>query len=287
MQDTTNVHSIIEKSFFRILCAMARVAIAFGVSAGAVGELVRRAFVQAAEEELERQGTKALSSRICTLTGLYRKEVVRVKALPPVGASAADDRYNRSARVVTGWTQDGEFCTKQGKPATLAIEGPGSFTSLVKRYSGDMTPRSVLEELQRLGVVELTSQKRIRLLSRAYIPVASELDTLQILGTDVSELIDTIRHNIHADIDSRRFQRKVAYLHIPARHVHEFKQYAARESQLLLEKLDRWLARMDTERRSQGTPGSRLGLGVFVIESENKPTTGQATTGQQGNDSHE
>ena len=282
MQKSDNTHSMIEKAFYRILVALARVAISFGVSAGAVGELVRRAFVDAAEEQLIRQGTKPLNSRVCTLTGLYRKEVVRVKALPPVGASAAEDRYNRSARVVTGWTQDSEFCTKRGKPATLPFEGTGSFTTLVRRYSGDMTPRSVLEELQRLAVVEVTRHKRVKLLSRAFVPATSELDSLQILGTDVTELIDTIEHNIKADAENRRFQRKVAYLHIPQRHVASFKLFAAKESQALLEKLDRWLARKDTENQSLGTPGSRLGLGIYLIESENTETVEPSLENKQG-----
>ena len=287
MQTSDNRHGIVEKSFYRILFAMARVALNYGVSAGAVGELVRRAFVDAAEAELRKQGTKPINSRVCTLTGLYRKEVVRVKALPPVGATAAEDRYNRSARVVTGWTQDGEFCTKRGKPAALPIEGDVSFSTLVRRYSGDMTPRSVLEELQRLAVVEVTRQQRVKLLTRAFVPATSELDSLQILGTDVTELIDTIGHNIQADIDAKRFQRKVAYLHIPQRHVQAFKDFAAKESQALLEKLDRWLARKDTESESLGTPGSRLGLGIYLIESENAGSPEPAPEKNQGNNDDE
>lgn len=286
-QASDSTHRIVEKAFYRILFALARVALSYGVSAGAVGELVRRAFVDAAEAELSEQGTKPLKSRVCTLTGLYRKEVVRVKALPPVGATAADDRYNRSARVVTGWTQDTEFCTKRGKPATLPMEGPVSFTTLVRRYSGDMTPRSVLEELQRLAVIEVTKQRRVKLLTRAFVPATSEVDTLQILGTDVAELIDTIRHNTQADVDAKRFQRKVAYLHIPERHVHAFKDYAAKESQALLEKLDRWLARKDTEHQSKGTPGSRLGLGIYVIESIRSDPAKETPVKKQGNSSDE
>ena len=287
IETSDNTHGIVEKAFYRILFALARVALSYGVSAGAVGELVRRAFVDAAEVELREQGTKPLNSRVCTLTGLYRKEVVRVKALPPVGATAADDRYNRSARVVTGWTQDSEFCTKRGKPATLPIEGSASFTALVRRYSGDMTPRSVLEELQRLAVVEVTKQRRVKLLTRAYVPATSELDSIQILGTDVTELIDTIRHNIQADVDAKRFQRKVAYLHIPERHVQAFKSYAANESQALLEKLDRWLARKDTEHQSLGTPGSRLGLGIYVIETVNPDSSKKMSEKEQGSSGDE
>lgn len=270
MQTQENTRRVVERAFYGIFCAMARIAIRYGVSAGVMGELVRRAFVEAAERELTSKGIKPFGSRVCALTGLYRKEVVRIKALPPVGDLASDDRYNRSARVVTGWTQDRDFCTKRGQPATLSIDGPLSFATLVKRYSGDMTPRSILEELKRLQVVSVTSKNRIKLLSRAYVPATSELDTLQILGTDVPDLIETIQYNLKAAPDNKRFQRKVSYLHIPERHVPTFMEYAASESQSLLEKLDRWLAQRDTEHKSLGTPGSRLGLGIYVIESTNE-----------------
>ncbi len=65
--------------------------------------------------------------------------------------------------------------------------------------------------------------------------------------------------------------------------MHAFKHYAAKESQLLLEKLDRWLVRKDTEHQSLGTPGSRLGLGIYVIETEHKQVSENTTSEHQGN----
>lgn len=252
----------------RILKPLARVAIRYGVSANAMSELVRRAYVEAAEQSLAEEGKKVLSSRVCTVTGLYRKEVVRIKALPPLESNAVDDRYNRSARVITGWLRDPDFLTQKGKPRVLDVDGDDGFQNLVKRYSGDMTPRSMLEELQRLQAVEITSQGKVKLTNRAYLPDASELDVLQILGTDTADLIDTIQHNMHASGEDRRFQRKVEYRHIPQRHVDRFRAFATQESQRLLEKLDRWLASHDTESRTLDKPGARLGLGIYQFEKD-------------------
>lgn len=248
--------------------SLARVALRFGVSAGAVNELVRRAFVEAAEESLATNGKPVQTARICALTGLYRKEVVRLKSLPPPGDSRVDDRYNRSSRIIAGWLRDPDFRTRAGTPAVLKIDGEHGFNELVRRYSGDMTPRAMLEELGRLGAVERSQRDTLKLTAYAYIPEASELDTVQILGTDTADLIDTVHHNLDHGEDERRFQRKVSYLHIPARYVEPFRHYAAKESQALLEKLDRWLARRDTERVEAGGPGSRLGLGIYLIEHE-------------------
>jgi hypothetical protein len=278
MPDTpSTMQSAIEKAFYRIFRSIARVAIKYGYSSGAAGELLRRAFVDAAVDSIHQSGDKVRTSRICTLTGLYRKEVVRLFELPPVGSLPADERYNRSARVISGWTRDADFCTKRGKPAVLPMDGEFSFKSLVKRYSGDMTPKAVLEELQRLEMIEITSTRRVKLLVSAYLPNNSDADVVQILGTDVADLIDTIRYNVDAKPDERRFQRKVQYLHIPVEHVSEFKQLAATESQALLERLDQWLARRDTAPSSRVTPGARLGLGIYVAEHENEPPESESS----------
>jgi hypothetical protein len=133
-----------------------------------------------------------------------------------------------------------------------------------------MTPRAMLEELERLQVIEITAQNRVRLTERAYVPAANDLDTIQILGTDTADLIETIHHNLDRKKSQRLFQRKVSYTHIPDKHVEAFRQFASSEGQALLERLDRWLARRDTEPRSAGKAGARLGLGIYQF-SENHP----------------
>jgi hypothetical protein len=263
-------NAVLRLALFRVLKMLAKVAIRYGVSAGTVTELVRRAFVDAAEESLTVNNKKPIISRVCTVTGLYRKEVVRIKALPPVDSIDIDDRYNRSARVISGWVRDRDFCTKAGRPAVLSVDGgKNSFAELVRRYSGDMTPRSVLEELTRLKAVEVTKNQSVKLLNRAYVPSSDERAILQIIGSDTADLIETISFNLDQPVENRRFQRRVAYLHIPVRHAKPFQDYAAKESQKLLEKLDAWLARRDTDHPSLGTPGVRLGLGIYQILHHN------------------
>lgn len=273
---------VIQHAFYRILRSLAKVALRYGVSAGSMTELLKRAYVDAAEQSLIEEGKKPLTTRLCALTGFYRKEIVRIKALPPIGDNSIDDRYNRSARVITGWLRDPAYRTKAGHPAVLKLDGEDSFESLVKRYSGDMMPNAMLEELTRLHVVEITARKAVRLKTRAYIPQTDELDIMQILGTDTADLIETIHYNIVNEESDRRFQRKVSYVHIPEEQVDNFKLYAASESQALLEKLDRWLAKRDTEAQTLGTPGSRLGLGIYVIEAENQCTQAASMASNTG-----
>jgi hypothetical protein len=256
---------------FRIQKALAKFTMQLGMSAGEMNELVRRAHVEAAEELARAEGGKVHTTKLCAMTGLYRKEIIRLRNLPPLTSPSLDERYNRTARVVTGWIRDPEFHTKAGKPAALPFQGPASFSELVRRYSGDMAPIAMQQELERLGVVSTTKKGLIRLDTSGYL-TTTNIDALQILGTDTSDLIDTINHNVNGAKEERRFQRKVSYVNLPHRYTEPFRQYAAQESQKLLEKLDKWLARHDKKDSSDSSRGSRIGLGIYHFE---KPSSVQ------------
>lgn len=233
-------------------------------------ELVRRAYVDAAEELIADQAEKVLTTKVCVMTGLYRKEVIRLRNLPEFTEQAHDEKYNRSARVITGWLRDADFHDADGKPAVLKLQGPDSFGELIKRYSGDMAPTAMREELERLSVIALTDQRHVKLLTTAYV-ASSDTDGVQILGSDTADLIDTISHNIESKKEDCRFQRKVSYVNIPAEHVEPFRSYAAEESQKLLEQLDRWLAKHDKKKSTDKHRGSRVGIGIYHFEKLNPP----------------
>ncbi len=271
MQNDESAPGVLRSALYNIFKSLARISLRYGVSAGAAEELIRKAWVEAAVESLQKEGKKPMSSKICAVTGLYRKEVVRIRALPPVADTAKEDKYSRVTRVVTGWLRDKKFHTSKGKPAVLRMEGKNSFHELVRLYSGDMSTRAMLDELLRTKSVELNRSNSIRLLSPGFLAPKSGVEGLQILGDDVSDLVDTINHNLDTNPEHKRVQRKVSYLHIPQRHLPAFEKFAEKNGQQLLEKLDQWLSRHDTENIEEGTPGSRLGLGLYLISSENTP----------------
>src|SRR5262249_39633778 len=148
--------------------------------------------------------------------------------------------------VLTGWLRDPEFCDAEGRPRELADDGDKGFAGLVRRYSGDVPARAVLDELLRVGAVHRPTVQTIELVSRAYVPVASVSDKLAILGADVGDLIAPIDHNIEPGVEAPRFQRKVMYHRIPAEALPALRKLSATHAQALLERLDRWLQGHDT-----------------------------------------
>lgn len=259
---------IVVQAIVRILRPLVRLLLRYGVSAGAFEELVRRVYVEVAEKDFQVDGKKQTTSRISVITGLNRKEVAKLQKLPSIEDTDVDERYNRAARVVTGWLRDQRYRTKAGLPAVLPFEGKQSFSELVNKYSGDMPPRAVADELMRLHIIEVTRTNSLKLLSKGYVPQGSEVDKLQILGTDTADLIATIDHNLSHKQEEAKFQRKVSYDNVPVQYVEEFRKHSAKLSMDLLIKLDTWLAKRDRDAnpKVKGKGKARVGLGIYMME---------------------
>jgi hypothetical protein len=259
------------QSVLRVLHALVRVLLRHGMPLPAFVELAKHAYVDVALREFAIPGRKPSVSRASLLTGLTRKEVQRLVDSMPVSGSDAFNTHNRAARVVAGWVRDADFHDPDGEPRELLLDdGKTGFGELVRRYSGDVPPRAVLDELLRVGSVARTESGALKLLGRVYIPRASDIGKIAILGTDVTFLIDTIDHNMQDGIDAPRFQRKVMYDNLPEEAMVEFRALAARQAQELIEHLDQWLARHDRDANPsvQGTGRMRAGLGIFCFEDD-------------------
>ncbi len=254
-----------------ILRPLVRILLRNGIPHSAFADLAKRVYIDVADREFRIPGRKQSDSRVAIITGLNRKEIRRVRSLPLLDDAGAAGRYNRAARVISGWVRDSRFAGPKREPLLLSIEGEGpTFGELVKRYSGDVPARAILDELTRVGAVELTDDGRVRLLERSYVPRTGEAEKIGILGTDVSELITTIDHNLRFGAADPFFQRKVSYDNLPAEAIPEVRKLARERSQELLELLDGELSKHDRDVNSavRGTGRRYAGVGIFYFEDE-------------------
>ena len=259
----------ISAAVIRLLRPLVRILLRNGVSYHTFSDLAKWVFIDVASKEFGIRGRKQSTSRVSVITGLSRKEVTRVQQLPRPDDSASTEKYNRAARVITAWRREREFVDAEGEPAPLPMSGSGAtFSELVKRYSGDVPVRAILDELIRIGAMERLEDGRLRLLAQAYVPESSKADKLHILGTDVGLLISTVGHNLKPDPTGPLFQRKVAYDNLPDEILPAFRKLSAKRAQNLLEKLDQWLAQRDRDITPtvKGNGRNRAGLGVYYFE---------------------
>ena len=249
-----------------------------GVSYEAFTDVAKRVYVDTAmnSQEFGVKGRKPSISRAAVITGLSRKEVGRVLRLPRADDSASAEKLNRAARVIAAWLREPDFLERNGVPAALPIEGDGAtFSELVKRFSGDIPVRAILDELTRVGAIERLEDGRLRLVAHGYIPHASAPDMLHIFSTDVASLISTMDHNLTSGTEPR-FQRKVAYNNLPDRVLPKFRELSAKQAQSLLEMWDHWLAEHDRDMNPsvEGSGRNRAGIGIYYFEEPHEGRTG-------------
>lgn len=263
-------HTALHAAIAMLLRPLFRLLLRHHMSFGAFEELAKRVYVDVALNDFGIPGKKPSISRASILSGLTRKEVQRLVAAPLEGDLDGGERYNRAARVLTGWVRDTDFLDEAGNPKPLALDGEPSFASLVRRHSGDMPARAVLDELERVGAVRRRDDGQVELHARAYVPQRSAADKLAILGRDVADLVDTIDHNLEHGDDDPRFQRKVMYHSIPASAVPAFRDRSAASAQALLESFDQWLAAHDTDNPPDrpDLPRARVGVGIYYFEEQ-------------------
>ena len=249
-----------------LIILMGRECIAFGD----FSRLTKQAFINVIEQELLASGQKATTSRISIITGLTRREVATLRKAQ-VPKQEQDFHQNRAVRVISGWISDAEFCDDKGVAAPLLLQGKkGSFEALVARHSGDIPYRAMVNELIRIGAVELMEDGKVVLVRAVYGPSADKEEKYELLGEDVALLISTINHNIYQP-EEPYYQRKVCYDNIPKECVEEFKALVNKENQRLLIKLNTWLAERDMDKQSniKSEHPVKLGVGVYYFEEKN------------------
>lgn len=266
----TKDHDDLSAAVTRLLEPLAGLLLHHGVPHAAFAEWAKFAFIQAAEAQGGVAGRKVSASRLSIVTGLTRKDVARIRATSAPRAAEESARNHRAARVVNGWTTDAAYQDGDGEPLVLPFDaGEPSFSSLVRQFGGDVPPRAVLDELARVGTVEVSDADRATLKERAYVPRRSEAQILDVLATDVGGLIDTIGHNLE-EPDDPKFQRRVYYDNVPEEALSEIKALASKHGQALLEKLNTLMAKhdRDSDPTIQGTGRKMAGIGVYYFDDD-------------------
>jgi hypothetical protein len=247
-----------------LLRPLVRVMLRHGMAYGDFMDIVKAVYVESARADFSLPGKKSTDSRVAILTGLTRKDV---KALREAAAGERYANANRATRVLSGWYQDPDFTGADGEPRVLSMDGDTGFAELVKRYSGDMPPRALLEELRRVNVVALEGKNKVRVLSRAFVPHAGDLEGLRMLGSALHDLATTIDYNLMRDGEPARFQRTVFSERVPARVIPILRRITAERGQRFLESLDDWLTAHELGPRDKDKDeGVRTGIGIYFFQ---------------------
>ncbi len=260
----SDIKQTLHNAVRNILTALFRTLLRNGIAYGEFDQIARKCFIDVAYREFGPSGKKQTVSNVAILTGLNRKEVKRMLEHESDQPNIAKRQYNRSIRVIGGWVNDPEFLRIDGLPKDLAYDGEYSFTTLVRKYSGDIPVAAMQKALTKSNNICMTEDNQVRLLSHAYLPSDDPEEHINILGIDAGQLIDTINHNITADKQDLRFQRKASNHQVSTHAIPAVKRFLARKGQSFLEEVDHYLIEHESE---EDESTAELSIGIFYHES--------------------
>ncbi|MDH5353636.1 MAG: DUF6502 family protein [Gammaproteobacteria bacterium] len=261
----STIRETLNNALSKILTALIRTMLRNGMSYGEFDQIARKCFVDVAFRNFTPGGKKQTVSNVAILTGLNRKEVKKLNELDASQTKTGSKQYNRSIRVIGGWINDPDYLRADGSTRDLDMEGSHSFTSLVKKYSGDMPVAAMQKALTESGNISVDGNAKVRLLSHAYLPSDDPAEKLTILGTDTQQLIETINHNITASTQNLHFQRKASNPRIPVDAIPKIKQFTQRKGQAFLEEVDLYLSQHESE--DENEEAVELSVSLFYHES--------------------
>jgi hypothetical protein len=192
-----------------VLRPLARLAVDHGVQFGQLEELIKRAMVEAARTALASESGDGGPpvSRLSVITGIHRKEVKRLSAEPGLDAVRAE--ATPAAELFTRWMTDPRWHDGDGRPRSLArrtapgaVADAGSFEALARSVTTDVHPRTLLDELRRLGLLahdEATDTVRLR--ADVFVPAQRIEALLAFLGGNVGDHLAAARANVSARLD--------------------------------------------------------------------------------------
>ncbi len=241
-----------------------RILLRNGVPSDALTQIVRKTYVDVAAEEFGLEGKRQTLSRISVITGLNRKEVSRLIEIDPADLGARAAARHRAASVLTAWLRAPDFLDHKGDPIDLPFAGKHSFSELVRRFSRDMKPRAMADELFASGAIEMVGTK-IRLTARGFVPAADVDDLLAMLGADTAQFIETIDHNLRNADKLLSAQGGVPQRAVALRGRVQIDVGQVRRNTCSRNSTAGSAAR-SAEPESKAEPTVTLGLGIFQIE---------------------
>ena len=274
MSGPYNVKQALLAAYRHLLTPLVRILLRNGISYLEFAEVTREVFVNVAGRDFTLPKRKISLSRMAIMTGLSRKEVARLaKEGGSVRRVPQEGELNRVGRVLQGWYTDSEFTGPYGVPLDLKFDDAPrkpSFTELVRRYSGDMPARAMLDELLRVGAARLEKDSGlIRVLNRAYVPEKLAAESVRHFGLTARDFVDTLEVNLRKVGPGRgRFERIVfANEGLSPDDVERFDSFLRERGHQLLVELDDWLAAR--QKPQKGEAAVHTGVGIYhYIRSE-------------------
>lgn len=233
-----------------LLRPLVRFAVASGLRYQDMAELVKAAFLAVAGEEFALGDRRGTVSRLSLLTGLRRQDV---KARS--GAPLPQPAPHPVARLLARWPEDRDALDRD------------DFEAFAREISQDVHPRTLLDEMERLGVAR-SEAGTVRLLARSLVAPGDRDVMLGYLARNVGDHASAAVANVlAAPAPGPNLDQAVHYNGLAPASVEELDRLARRLAGEALRAVNRRAAELQARDAGEGRLRIRFGA-YFHAEEE-------------------
>ena len=180
----------------RLMTPLVRWLLRSGVPYPAFSEALKSVFVAVARREIEDGGAAPTQSSISVLSGVHRKDVRSILAGAKTPVSQSVHAVPLASQVYTRWLSEADYRGADGVPRAVPRGGPApSFDALARSASTDVHPRTVLEELVRLGLVRVEGDQVVPL-AASFVPAEGLPELVALFAANVADHAAAAVHNL-------------------------------------------------------------------------------------------
>lgn len=277
----TSADALLEETV-AMLAPLVRLLVASGVTYPQFTAALKTSFLRAAHAELESGSKKVTDSAISLLSGIHRKDVRALTSDGLLRAGGLDRMQSLPDEIFMRWNNDPNYLDLDGMPKVLPMRGrtpdEPSFEQLAQSISRDFHPRSILDELVRLGLAEVQAET-VRLRASSFVPREDFAKTLGYVRTNVADHLAAAAVNLRAvkhGAPGPFLEQSIYADELTAESVMELQRLSRRIWESALRRmfaLANERARID----EQGSPGSqamRMRFGTFFYSEAATPLSG-------------
>lgn len=238
-----------------------------------LASLLKEIYVEVVETDFALAGRRMTDSRISLLTGVYRRDVKRVRANLREGQPAPPS-VSLGAEIVARWNGTPLFLDEEGRARSLPLqsEDEPSFQTLVASVSRDIRARSVLDEWLRLGVVHFDDHGRVALDAGVFVPQRGEEEKIYYLGRNLHDHAAAAVHNVQGG-EPPFVERTVYYGSLSPESVRELSELAAVSGMQALQSLNRRALALKAQDGAGADSKRRMTFGIYFYEADDDPSS--------------
>ena len=290
----------LSRAIQKLLRPLVRLLLRFQVTFPVFSQLLKQVYVEVADEDIGRSGSKATDSRISLLTGVHRKDVRRLRA-EVSSSQGAPEILSLGTRMIGAWLAESNYLDASGQPKPLPLkqtikqslkhtakqsknqpEEPGrdnapSFDRLVTSVTKqDIRPKVVLDEWLRLGIVSL-QDGYVVLNQSAFVPQHGFDEKAWFFGKNLHDHMAAGAHNLLGG-EPPQFDRAVFYNNLRQQDIKLLETLVNEKASDLLVEVNKQAKHMQADSRGQAGAHFRFNLGAcFWVEEQQ--STGDGATG--------